>query len=121
MDELLDTLYLRQAHIPSEEEMPKVGFVAIEEDTLVAYCALRMVEGQSGMVDGLTTNPECSAKQRHAASDLVIKACINEAKELKLKSLIAYSLYEATVKRSIRNGFVELPHVCLAYDLNRKA
>jgi hypothetical protein len=117
---IIRALHARDTYIPMISEMPAIGFLAYDGDTLVSYCALRMVEGNSAIVDGLTSNPECTSDQRHEGNDLVINACIDKAKSLNLRNLIAFTVDKATKERSIKNGFEELHHTCLTYNLRRK-
>lgn len=114
---LCSILRKRDHSIPSE--VPALGFIAVS-DTLVSFCFLRMVEGNYAIVDGLASNPECSSALRHEGNDLVIKACIDEAKRLKLRNLIAFTTENTALERSLRNGFVKLQHSVIAYDLNTK-
>lgn len=121
---LTNILKVHEAHIPTKEEMPKLGYVvySLEPSKLVvSFCFIRMVEGNFAMIDGLTSNPECSSALRNRGNDLAINACIDKAKTLKLQNLIAFTSDPSTKKRSIRRGFVELQqHTCLALDLSGK-
>ena len=118
--QLIHILYSHNTYVPTKEEMPKVGFIAFDGETPISFCFLRMVEGGVALIDSYTSNPECSRELRHEGNDLVVKACINEAKELKLRNLIAFTVDASTIERSYTHGFVELQHTCIGLDLNRK-
>lgn len=114
-------LLKRQKPTTLADNLPSLGFVASTAAYPVSFGFLRMVEGKYAIVDGLVSNSDCVSEARHEGNDLVIKACIEAAKSLNIKNLIAWTLDDSTLERSIRNGFVELPHAFLAYNFNRKA
>ena len=113
---LLSMLHKRKAYIPTKAEMPAVGFMVFDGDTPVSYASLRRIEGGSAMFDGLTSNPDCSPEQRHVGNDLAIKTIIEAAKYLNIKHLVAFTADNSTLMRSIRHGFVEVPHTCVILD-----
>lgn len=99
-------------------EIPKIGFLAKEGDIYCAAGFIRTIEAcKLALLDGLIANPKTFGKMRYRAIDLVVEALHQKAKELKLESLLAYSVDKATLKRSVKHGFVKLPHTVIALNL----
>lgn len=99
------------------DELPEVGFIAFERDEPIAAAFLRRVEPNHAQLDGLITNTLSQSALRHEAIDLVVTACIEKAKELKIKQILAFSIDEGTLKRSEKHRFVKLPHTVIALTL----
>jgi hypothetical protein len=117
--EQLEFMYfLHHLDAPTMEEIPLIGYISFIDEMPIAAAFLRRVEGGYGQIDGLVSNPECPGHLRHQALDIVIKKCIQDAKVLKLKNLMAFSIDVAAMARAKRLNFVELPHCLLAIDLN---
>ena len=118
---MLDWLAIRNHYLPSEDEMPTVGFVAKLDESPVAMGFIRRVEGSYGQLDGLVSNPSFPGDLRSQAIDIVVENIINKAKLMNLKSLTATSVDKFTLERSIKHGFVKLPHTVIIADLAQKA
>lgn len=114
---LINILQERNCYLPTKEEMPKTGYVAIEGASLIAAAFIRRVEGGHGQLDGLTTNPKAPSELRHEAIDRVVQSCINRAKELNIRNIVAFTQDVMTKERSLRHGFVKLPHHLVALNL----
>lgn len=97
--------------------LPAIGFIALDNGDAVAASFLRHVEGDYCLFDGLVTNPAMPPFKRHLGIEAVVKQLIVRAKELKLKKVLAYSLDEGTLKRSLHHGFKLLPHRLIVLDL----
>ena len=111
-------LYLRDAYIPSKDEMPAIGYIAYSDNKPVAVAFLRKMEGNHALLDGIASNPDATSEERHQAIDMVMESVVNTAKELKIKSILGYTRDESTFLRSIRHGFVQSPHAVLVKDLS---
>jgi len=118
---MLEWLTAREHYLPPEDEMPTVGFVAHLEGKPVAMGFIRRVEGSYGQLDGLVSNPSFPGDLRSQAIDIVVENIINKAKLMNLKCLTATSLDKNTLERSIKHGFVKLPHTVIAVDLTAGA
>lgn len=102
---------------PEADEMPKNGYVVYDDETPVSYGSLRLIEGNHALAGDLVTNPECLPQVRSKANDMIILTLIKKAKELKVKTIIAYSQDKNTLLRSEKLGFTRLPHVLIAKSL----
>jgi len=104
------------SHVPVEE-MPELGFMSFKEGRPVAAGFLRRCEGNYGIFDGLTTNPNVSGAIRHECIDAVVERIVLEAKKLGLKSIVALSVDDGTLMRAKRHGFLDLPHKAISLSL----
>lgn len=118
MVHLCKWLYLREAYIPSKEEMPEIGYIAYNNHQPIAVAFLRKMEGGHALLDGIASNPDASPEDRNQAIDLVMESVVNIAKELNIKSILGYTRDESTFTRSLRHGFVQSPHAVLVKDLS---
>jgi N-acetylglutamate synthase-like GNAT family acetyltransferase len=116
--DLLNNLLTKRNHAV-QSEVPKIGYVAMHNDDMIAVAFLRMVEGGFAQLDGLASNPDYSGTIRHEAQDLVIDKCLKHAKSLGINHIYAFTSNIAPLTRSFRHGFVELPHLVVAIDLNK--
>lgn len=120
LKDLCSWLQKRQAHIPADDEMPKVGVMVYVDGTAVAACFLRMVEGGTAMLDGLTTNPESSAAARHEGIEAAVTHLIGVAKRMELKGIIAFTRDITVHTRALNlHGFTATPDAVLALSLTR--
>lgn len=114
---LLEWLELRGLSFDLAKDLPQIGYVAFKETQPIAMAFLRICEGDMAMIDGLISNPVASSADRHVALDEVISELIKEAKTLGIKSLLAYSIDEGTIKRACRQGFETKPNILLGMKL----
>lgn len=105
---------------PTLESIPAVGYTVTQNGNYVAFCFLRKVEGGFGQIDGLTSNPEITGVERNAALNLVVEACLDEAKAIGITHLVAFCEKMAPISRGMKYGFKVLPHALVALDLNRE-
>lgn len=88
-------------------ELPAVGFMVSIGDTPVAACFLRRCEGNVGIVEGLTSNPDATPPLRHAALDAAISCVCDEAKAREITKLMAWTVEDSVITRgNCRHGFI---------------
>lgn len=89
-------------------DLPATGFMVFKDGHGVATGFIRRIEGDMGMVDGYLTNPDAHWEDRDKALDLLTKAIIDKAIELKMKSILAFTKDFNTLTRSLRHGYSHL-------------
>lgn len=100
------------------KSLPKIGYIAMIDDEPVAAGFLRRVEGDVvAQLDGLTSNPYFGGMIRHEGITVVVNQLILEAKILKLKGIIAFSLDSSVIKRAEVIGFTRLSHEVISLTL----
>lgn len=89
------------------QTLPKIGFIAIQQETSTPIAAgfLRMVEGGFAQIDTLMSNAKESSETRHEALSRCVAALIAEATKLGLYGITATSRDEGTIKRAQSLGF----------------
>jgi len=85
--------------------VPKLGYIALINKKPVAAGFLRRVEGGYAQFDGLTSNPYFGSIIRHEGIKKVVDQLILNAKQLKLKGIIAFTADESVKKRAADLGF----------------
>lgn len=118
--QILDTWFIARGMNSVIETLPEIGFVASDDTDFIAASFLRRVEGDYCLFDGLVTNPMLAPFRRHLGIEAVVERLIIEAKELKMRKILAYSIDAGTLKRSVHHGFVHLPHTLIVLDLEKK-
>lgn len=103
------------------QDLPHIGFIAFGAYGAIAAGFLRQCEGDIAILDSLVTNPGQKGELRHSAIDAIVDKISMVAKEMKLKSLVAYSVDASTLERSKKHGFVPLPLTVISKDLSPKA
>lgn len=90
-------------------QLPRAGWIVFDGEEPLAAGFLRMMEGGYAMIDGLISNPPqgLGNRRRSQALDLITERMISEGKILGLKKILAFSGDRATLKRSLRHGFVK--------------
>ncbi len=107
----------RDHHKISSKDVPLIGFIAHHNWEPIAIGFLRLIEGRNAIFDFIVTNPEALSSYRDLALNLIAEEIIKAAKRRKILRIIAYSVDASTLKRSLRHGFVQLPHTLIALDL----
>ena len=97
------------------DDLPEIGMVIPG----VAAGFLRQCEGGYALMDSFVTNPIEHHKTRNDALNSIVTALLEKAKQLKLKSLLAYSTDYFTLERAKKYGFEEAPHSVMALDLKK--
>jgi N-acetylglutamate synthase-like GNAT family acetyltransferase len=88
--------------------LPKIGYVAMRDATIVAACFLRRVEGGYGQLDTLATNPYLGSKIRNEAINLLFDQLIGDAEELELVGLMVITEYASMIDRFQHRGFTKV-------------
>lgn len=121
MSEMADWLRTHNAYIPSDAEIPALGYVVYVNARATAMGFIRRVEGGFGQLDGLVSNPTSSSEDRHLAIDLLVSQLLDSAKELGITQIMAFSKDAGTLMRSERHGFKkQLEYSVIAVDLTKR-
>lgn len=99
-----DRDYLGLAYI-NMKVLPKIGYIALMNKQPIAAGFLRRLEGNFAQLDTLVSNPYFGSQIRHIGIDKVVKALINDAKDLKLHGIVAFTADTGTLKRAADMGF----------------
>jgi len=99
------------------QTLPKIGYIALLNNQPIAAGFLRRVEGGYAQIDTLVSNPYFGSQIRHLAIDKVVDWLINDAKELKLSGILAFTLEESIINRAKERGFTILEHNILGMRL----
>ena len=97
--------------------LPKIGYIATLNGHPIAAGFLRRVEGGYAQFDTLTTNKYFGSKVRHEGIVKVVDALIEDAKDLKLHGIIAFTTDAGVLSRASELGFKELPHKLIGFKL----
>lgn len=98
--------------------LPKIGYIAMLDKIPIAAGFLRKVEGNIiAQLDGLTSNPFFGSQIRHTGIKKVLDMLIADAKELKLKGIIAFTTDKSIVIRAETLGFIKVDSSVMALDL----
>lgn len=116
-DLIASWLFQRNIDLWQKSYVPKVGFVATVDEKPVAMGFIRDVEGNLCMLDGLITDPTQLPEVRNKAIDSVVKKLIDTAKELNYMGMIALTVEETVIKRSLRHNFIVTNQAVIALDL----
>lgn len=91
--------------------LPKIGYIAMINNQPVAAGFLRKVEcNVIAQIDGLTSNPYFGSILRHVGINKVLDSLILDAKQLKLKGIVAFTSDETVLKRAEAIGFHKVEH-----------
>ncbi len=97
--------------------LPKIGYIVLRNNYPVAAGFLRRVEGGYAQLDTLTSNPMFGSLIRHQAIELVVNTLLQDAKDLKLRGIVAFSVDHGILNRAHTMGFHTLPHSLIALNL----
>ena len=118
-EDLALMLISQSGKIPPKSEMPKNGYILYSEGKPIAACFLRLVEGGFGQIDGLVADRYAPRELKQQAIDIAIEKCIDKARSLRIKNLLAFCQSERPTMTALSHGFVKLPHNCLALDTQK--
>ena len=90
--------------------LPKIGYIATMNGHPIAAGFLRRVEGGYAQLDTLTSNKFFGSQIRHEGIKKVVDALIEDAKDLKLHGIVAFTTDDGVLKRAVDKGFTVLPH-----------
>ena len=110
-------LVAHELSVDLAKDLPRIGFLAFDNELGVAAGFLRLVESDYLILDSLITNPKAYSGSRDMAIDLVVKKLIEKAKEMQKYKIIANSTDANTLLRSKKHGFKEMPHTMIVLDL----
>lgn len=85
--------------------LPKIGYMALMNGHPIAAGFLRRVEGGYAQIDTLTSNKQFGSIVRHEGIKLIVDTLVNDAKDLKLKGIIAFTKDAGIIKRAEDIGF----------------
>lgn len=115
---LLVWAHERGSYIPSVSEIPGNGIVVLNNSSQpICLGFIRKVEGGYGLIDGYISDPSQPAIERNEALSLLTEELIKLAKQLGMSALLANTVDEHTLKRSLKHGFSQLPHSLMVKDL----
>jgi hypothetical protein len=106
VSKMVDILYSRNMDPNLIKDLPKNGWIAIEDDLPVAYGALRCVEGDRAMFDSYITNLRVDGNKRHRALDMLTAKLIKVARHHDIKQLLFFSRDTSILDRAERHGLV---------------
>lgn len=109
-----------QTHGKSDNvtKIPQIGYVATSSDGPIAAGFLRDCDGVFGIIDGLVSNPKASSEARDQALDMITEKIIEQAKDMKLDGIVAWSNHKNTLLRASRHGFVATDHTFIVKKLD---
>lgn len=138
-NEVLDNIYIedfKAEHLPAlismlEDQgsddiddhtmvkLPKIGYMAFIDEEPIAAGFLRQVEGNIvAQIDNLTTNPYFGSEIRHQALCMVLNQLVEDAKSLKVKGIISFTLDKSIIMRAEAMGFHLAGHSIIALRLS---
>lgn len=97
--------------------LPKIGYMALYNNTAVAAGFLRRVEGNVAQLDGLTSNAYLGSIIRNAGINAVVKALLDEGKRLKLYGIYATTAEQSILNRAAELGFQIIPQTIIGLKL----
>jgi hypothetical protein len=112
-DHILKLVKLLQSQGLAPDEIldiPKVGYLVVNDTVTVAFGAIRMVEGNKGLFDSYITNRNASPEDRHKALDLLTFHLIKMAKAMGIIHVISLSDNNTILSRAEKHGFKTTSH-----------
>lgn len=111
---LKEWLFKRKMDPELVQDIPRVGFIAWDENDPLAAGFIRRVEKcDFGILDGLISNPDCQGMRTNQALDLLVKKISEEAEKIGLRRLLAITNNKHVYRRSAWHGFETLPHLAI--------
>ena len=99
------------------DNLPLVGFIAVQGRVAVAAGFLRQVEGGFAQLDSLVSNKVFPSKKRHAAISLIVEFLIHEARSLGFKAILATTSDDSVLERALKVGFRVIPQTLIGLML----
>lgn len=97
--------------------LPKIGYIALLNKQPIAAGFLRRLEGGYAQLDTLVSNPYYGSQIRHQGIHLVVDRLLEDAKDMKLSGILAFTEDQGILKRAEALGFHTLPHKLIALKL----
>ncbi len=117
LHDLLDSNQYAHTHTVTMKSLPKIGYIALLGGHPIAAGFLRRVEGGYAQIDTLTSNKLFGSQVRHEGIRLVVDSLIADAKNLKLKGIIAFTNDDGILDRAETIGFKCLTHSVISLCL----
>ncbi len=99
------------------QNLPKIGYICYFGKQPVAAGFLRRVEPDYAQMDTFISNPYFGSKVRHEALNKIIDALIDDAKQLELKGILAFTKDQGIFKRATERGFTVIEQALLSLRL----
>lgn len=99
------------------KELPKLGYLALDGNTIVAAGFLRHSESKAVILDSLITNACLPGDTRNFVLDLLVKNLIKLAQVNDYTQIIAMTADKNTLERAMSHGFEVLPHTVIGLRL----
>ncbi len=117
LHDLLESNNYQGIEVVNMKTLPKTGYIALMNGHPIAAGFLRRVEGGYGQLDTLTSNKHFGSIIRHQGIQLVTDALIQDAIDLRLHGLMAFSSDQGVLKRSVDKGWTEIKQTIMAVNL----
>lgn len=101
------------------KSLPKTGYIAFYGNQPIAAGFLRRVEGGIAQIDTLTSNPYFGSQIRHEGIRVVVDSLIEDAKDLKLQGIIAFTKDEGVLNRAKSIGFNVVDQTIISLKLDK--
>lgn len=85
--------------------LPKIGYIALMNNQPIAAGFLRKVEGGYAQMDTLVSSPYFGSKIRNIGINKVVDCLLEEAKDLKLTGILAFTGEQSIIDRAKERGF----------------
>jgi hypothetical protein len=99
--------------------LPKIGYLAEVNGTMVAAGFLRKVEGGYGQLDTFVTNPYLGSQVRHEGIELVTNALLEEARTLEMIGILITSRDTGIISRAKERGFFQMTEILLGIQFHK--
>ena len=99
------------------KDLPKIGYIAFIGKHPVAAGFLRRVEPSYGQLDTFLSNPYFGSQIRHQGLTLVTDALLQDAKDLGLSGVLAFTKDASILDRAIARGFKPCDSVLMSLKL----
>lgn len=97
--------------------LPKIGYICYFGKTPIAAGFLRRVEPVYAQFDTFVSNPYFGSKIRNEALSQIVDRLTQDAKDLDLEGIIAFTKDDGIFKRALEVGFNLIQQVILAKPL----
>lgn len=98
--------------------IPKIGYISYKGKIPVAAGFLRKTEGNMvALFDGMVSNPYCGSLLRHEAFNAIFNTLVQDAKDMKLQAIMAFTLDEGMSSRLNTLNFYKMEYPLFALNL----
>lgn len=99
--------------------LPKIGYIALLNDQPIAAGFLRRLEPCYAQIDTLISNKYFGSQIRHIGIQKVVDSLIQDAKDLNLDGIIAFTGDEGILNRASALGFNIVEQKILALPITK--